>query len=187
MDQTAVGKAWETYGCCVYILSLNLLTLCMWHGCYRCHPKAMLTVILNSTWWREKNRNSDVSGITKWVSSVTCVVESYMQAHNYSRRLNNEHLKTNCLHTSFLYWSDLAEFCSCSGSHVSVGHTLCKHLLLHVFSISKFSKCGAASHNNFDKTKTYKSGTLFTQDSRHFFDLFTNQCCVLNCVEKCDG
>lgn len=121
----------DVWGLCVYILSLNLPTHCIWHGCYLSHQGAMLTVILNSSWWRERN----VSGITKWVSSITCFVESYMQAHNSSGRLNNENLKTNCLHTSFLYLSDLTESCSCSGSHVSARH---KHLSLCVFTIWKF-------------------------------------------------
>lgn len=44
----------DVWGLCVYILSLNLPTHCIWHGCYLSHEGAMLTVILNSTWWREE-------------------------------------------------------------------------------------------------------------------------------------
>lgn len=85
---------------------------------------------------RDRKQVQYVSGITKHASSITCFVESYIRAHNSSRGLNNEHLRTNCLHTSSPDLSDPTESRSWSDSHVTAGHTFLRRLTLHFFTES---------------------------------------------------
>lgn len=115
---------------CVCILYLNLPTHCFWRDCYLGHLEPLLTVIQNSTWWRETENSHSMSVGSPSQHLPSRFVESYIQAKNSSRRLDNEHLRTICLHTSSPHWSDLTESHSCSDSHATAGHTFFRHLSL---------------------------------------------------------
>lgn len=148
MDVDGYGEGpwavWRLRGC---ILNLNLPTHYFWRcGFPRCLGLCQLSRIVHDG---QRQRRGTVCQWDHQVHILNHVSLNPTLKHTgSSRRLNNEHLRTNCLHTSLPHWWDLTEFLSPSDSHVTAGHTYFRHLPLQLFILFQL-------HSVWQKVLTY--------------------------------